>query len=70
MTSNFICLSFSTLRSTVVVLDGELIPSSGCLKKQYSGTTSRPRETSLPLVKILSYNFHEIKIYTTGMTVV
>ena len=41
----------------VLVLYGELLPFSGCLKKQYSTPEQqvRSRETSLPSVKILSY---------------
>ena len=58
MTSNFMCLSFSTLRSS------ELIPSLLVVLKIRIAPRNhrvRPRETSLPSVNILSCNLHEIR---------
>ena len=64
MTSNFICLTFSTLRSSSLWRIGTIFLSLD--KTVYRREPQvLPRETLLLSVKILSCNLHEIKIYTS-----
>ena len=68
MTSNFICFTFSILRSSslwrIAAIFLSLDKAATAREPQV-----RPRETLLLSVKILSCNRHEIKIYTAEMII-